>query len=577
MSSLHADEAFLAHYQFSHDPFAPRVPGFKFFPAQRKPVLGQLHHLARYSHLLLAVTGPLGSGKTLLRQALVASTNKDAVSSVVISGRSAADEATLMRQLAQGVGITQVSIEAILAKVAQLAITGQDVYLLVDDAEQLRDGALEVLLLLAAGNSEARLHVFLFGEPSLLPRLELLSEGEERFHAIELQPYSEEETREYLAQRLEGAGQGSELISDDLLADIHEQSGGWPGSINQVARDALIEAMLADRGGARKAAASPGVRLPKKHLLVLGVVAIGVVAAWFMQGRTSKPENAAAPVSAQLPLGGAGAPAQPAAAPAAASNGAGPAVEFAGSSQPVPLPLVGQSQPVIREPMAQAGGQEDADEGAIPSAAVPPTVSTSAPPVTPLAGKTAPQPLNPVPAAPATAVAPVQPAVPTPTPAPKPAPVVKPAPVAKAEPVKPAATKPTAKPVEHKAVEHKPVEPKTVAKATPPAPAKAAAPAAGGAGSQWYRSQPAAHYAVQVLGTGSEASAQAFIHQQGGGEYRYFRKTLQGKPFYVVTYGSFPSRAAAEAAVKGLSAKVQASKPWPRTFSSIQQDIAGAH
>lgn len=48
MTSLHADEAFLGHYQFSHDPFAPRVPGFKFFPAQRKPVLGQLHHLARY-------------------------------------------------------------------------------------------------------------------------------------------------------------------------------------------------------------------------------------------------------------------------------------------------------------------------------------------------------------------------------------------------------------------------------------------------------------------------------------------------------------------------------------------------
>ncbi len=46
MSNLHADEAFLGHYQFTHDPFAARVPGFKFFPAQRKPVLGQLHHLA---------------------------------------------------------------------------------------------------------------------------------------------------------------------------------------------------------------------------------------------------------------------------------------------------------------------------------------------------------------------------------------------------------------------------------------------------------------------------------------------------------------------------------------------------
>jgi DamX protein len=81
---------------------------------------------------------------------------------------------------------------------------------------------------------------------------------------------------------------------------------------------------------------------------------------------------------------------------------------------------------------------------------------------------------------------------------------------------------------------------------------------------------------VQVLGTGSEASAKAYISKQGCGEYRYFRKTLQGKPFYVVTYGSFPSRAAAVAAVKSLSAKAQGGKPWPRTFASIQQEIASA-
>ncbi|MEE9101268.1 MULTISPECIES: AAA family ATPase [Pseudomonas] len=562
MSSLHADEAFLAHYQFSHDPFAPRVPGFKFFPAQRKPVLGQLHHLARYSHLLLAVTGPLGSGKTLLRQALVASTNKDAVSSVVISGRSVTDEATLLRQLAQGLGITQTSLEPILAKVAQLAITGQDVYLLVDDAEQLRDDALEVLLLLAAGNTEARLHVFLFGEPALLSRLEVLSEGEERFHAIELQPYSEEETREYLAQRLEGAGQGIELISADLLADIHEQSGGWPGAINQSARDAMIEAMLADRGGARKAA-GPGFKLPKKHLAILGVVAIGVIAAWFMQGKTSKPEsanNTAAQTSSQLPLGGA-AP-QPGAQPTPDAQGAGPSVEFAGSNQPLPLPLVGESQPVIREPMAQAGGQEDADEGGMPSAAIPPTVTTSAPPVTPLANN-GPAPLNPVPPAP-TQSQPV--AQPTPKPAPTQAAApqpVKPAATASAKPTpaaKPAATKPAT----------------TVASAKPASASKPAAATGSAGSSSWYQSQAGSRYSVQVLGTGSEASAKAFISQQGGGDYRYFRKNLQGKPFYVVTYGSFADRTAAQAAIKKLPAKIQASKPWARPFSSIQQDIAGA-
>lgn len=562
MSSLHADEAFLAHYQFSHDPFAPRVPGFKFFPAQRKPVLGQLHHLARYSHLLLAVTGPLGSGKTLLRQALVASTNKDAVSSVVISGRSVTDEATLLRQLAQGLGITQTSLEPILAKVAQLAITGQDVYLLVDDAEQLRDDALEVLLLLAAGNTEARLHVFLFGEPALLSRLEVLSEGEERFHAIELQPYSEDETREYLAQRLEGAGQGIELISADLLADIHEQSGGWPGAINQSARDAMIEAMLADRGGARKAA-GPGFKLPKKHLAILGVVAIGVIAAWFMQGKTSKPEsanNTAAQTSSQLPLGGA-AP-QPGAQPTPDAQGAGPSVEFAGSNQPLPLPLVGESQPVIREPMAQAGGQDDADEGGMPSAAIPPTVTTSAPPVTPLANN-GPAPLNPVPPAPTQSQPVAQPTA-------KPAPTQ----AAASQPVKPAATAPAKPAPAAKPAATKPAT--TVASAKPASASKPAAATGSAGSSSWYQSQAGSRYSVQVLGTGSEASAKAFISQQGGGDYRYFRKNLQGKPFYVVTYGSFADRTAAQAAIKKLPAKIQASKPWARPFSSIQQDIAGA-
>ena len=171
MTSLHADEAFLAHYQFTHDPFAARVPGFKFYPAQRKPVLGQLHHLARYSQLLLVVTGPQGSGKTLLRQALVASTNKQAVQSVVISARGAAEAGGLMRLVAQGVGVAQTDSRSILAQGGQLALTGQEVYLLVDDAEELDDAGLDNLLALAAGNSEARPHVFLFADSSLLPKI----------------------------------------------------------------------------------------------------------------------------------------------------------------------------------------------------------------------------------------------------------------------------------------------------------------------------------------------------------------------------------------------------------------------
>jgi DamX protein len=543
MTSLHADEAFLGHFQLSHDPFATRVPGFKFFPAQRKPVLGQLHHLARYSELLLVVTGPVGSGKTLLRQALVASTNKQSVQSVVVSARGATDAAGVLRQVAQALNVVQPEVNAILSQVVQLALTGQEVYLLVDDAEQLSESALEALLGLAAGTPEGRPHVFLFGESSMIDRLDQLSAEEERFHVIELQPYTEEETREYLAQRLDGAGQGIELFTAEQITDIHEQSGGWPGAINQVARDSMIEAMIASRTAVKRP--SMGFKMPKKHVMALGaVVVVGIVAAWLIPGHKSTgtaPAPAAQPVAqAQLPLG----QGQPA-AQQSNNNQGGPAIEFAGNTQPMPLPLVGKSQPVMRGPLAEAAGGGDGDDVAAPpsgptSSFQPPTVTTTAPPAGAAAG-------------PAPAVAP-RPT--TTTAAAKPAaPAVKPAPVQVAT-AKPAPA-PAAKPVE-KAVEK---------------PAVAASkPAAGG---NWYAGQAPGNYVVQILGTSSEATAQNFVKEQGA-EYRYFKKVLQGKPLYVVTYGNFTDHAAASAAIKVLPAKVQAGKPWPRTVASIQQELAAS-
>lgn len=530
MTSLHADEAFLGHYQLNHDPFAPRVPGFKFFPAQRKPVLGQLHHLARYSQLLLVVTGPQGSGKTLLRQALVASTNKQSVQSVVVSARGAGDSAGILRQVAQALDVAQAEIGAILAQVVQLALTGQEVYLLVDDAEQLDESGLEALMELAAGAPEGRPHVFLFGESSLIAQLEALSLEEERFHVIELQPYTEEETREYLEQRLEGAGRGIELFTADQISDIHESSDGWPGNINQVARDAMIEAMIASRSAVKRP--SMGFNMPKKHVLAISaVVVVAVAAAWLMPGRNKAPTTGApANEQAQLPLGQ-GQP-QP--------NGGAPAVEFAGNTQPMPLPLVGNSQPVMRGPLAEAaGGITEGDDG-VPvegSSATPPTVTTTAPPEGVPAGPAPTPTAKPLPA-------PTQ--VATAKPAPAPAPAAKPAP-APAKPAVAAAAKPAEKPA---------------------APAKAA-------GGTWYAGQAPGNYVVQILGTSSEATAQNFVKEQGG-EYRYFKKVLNGKPLYVITYGSFTNRDAAVSAIKALPAKVQAGKPWPRSVASVQQELATA-
>lgn len=556
MTSLHADEAFLGHYQLSHDPFAARVPGFKFFPAQRKPVLGQLHHLARYSQLLLVVTGPKGSGKTLLRQALVASTNKQSVHSVVVSARGAVEAGGVLRLISQGLNVPQADVGDVLQRVAQLVATGQEVYLLVDDADQLDDASLDAMMALAAGNADGRAHVFLFADSNLVPRLELYADGVECFHVIELQPYSEEETREYLAQRLEGAGQGIELLSDRQVADIHLGSAGWPGAINQIAREGLIDAMLAQRGAAQRAGSGAGFQLPIKHLLALVVVAAGVGGAWMMQDRSESSQPA--PTVTQLPLDQAVVPASPA-DPAVVDAGqaqAGPKIDFAGSSQPLPLPLAGEAQPVIRQPLAQAAGDAEVEEpgGAELSAALPVAGA-----VNPAAAVAAPEPARIAPS-----IAQVPPIAKAELPV-----VAKPvvAPVVAAVPKPPVA--PAAAPkAAVKSTEKPPVAVAKVATATK----VAAVPKSAAAGAGWYGSQAPGHYVVQVLGTGVEANAQAFVRQQGA-DYHYFKKLLQGKPIYVVTYGSFASRSAAQSAINNLPAKVKASKPWPRTVASVQQEI----
>ena len=449
-------------------------------------------------------------------QALVARTNKQAVHSVVVSTQGATDSAGMLRQIAQGLQVQQPDTRAIMAQVGQLALSGQEVYILVDDADALADAALASLLTLAEGTPDGRAHVFLFTAPELVPRLELLADGEECFHAIELQPYNEDETREYLAQRLEGAAQGLDLLTDEQIAMIHERSQGWPGAINAVAHETLVEEMLAQRGAQKRAGF--GFNLPKKHLVALAVVVVGVLAAWLMQGRSP---DVAPPATAQLPLDQAPQPA--AAQPATPTSPSAPAIEFAGANQPLPLPLVGESQPVIREPLAQAAGLTGAEEsdtaGAASAADVPAQM---------------PSPVTPVPVAPVVAAAPpAQVAPPAATPAPPP--VKAPAPA-------------VAKPA--------------------PAPAPAAA-----AGSNWYGSQAGSRYTLQILGARAESSAQSFVREHGS-DYHYFKKQHQGQPLYVVTYGSFASRDAAQAALKGLPAKVQAGKPWPRTFASIRHEIS---
>ncbi len=536
MTSLSADEALIERYQFSHNPFSARVPGFRFFAARRKPLLTELHQRSQRMALVNIVCGPPGSGKTLMRQALVASSNKHNVLCLVATARQYATSHALLQHFSEGLGGHYADCDGLLGQIARLAQEGQTVYLLVDDAERLHDEALQDLVQLAIGDRDGRAHVFLFARETLLPRLDTLGESE-RCQVMHLSPYSFPETCAYLAQRIEGVGQSLEVIFDgEQLEQIHQASGGWPGEINRVAAEVLHETLLAEGpGGAQAGSTASG--LPRRHVLaVLGILLLlgGLV----LFGRQGDSLGLLARLSGE-----------PVASEAAAPAAEAPAIVFA-DGQSVPLPLAGQAQPLMREPLARevartAGAELDAVHAAQPQSAgrAAGAAVVSAP--APAAASTAPP-------APATPAAPPSPPPPAPAPAPAAVPAPRPAP-AQTPPAAPA---------------------RAAAPAPAPARAPAAAPAGSAADNSWYLSQPVGQYTLQLVGTRTEAAARQLAAT--GSEYRYFRKQHQGQPLYVVTYGRFANAAAARAAVSALPARLQAGKPWPRTFASIQQEIRQA-
>lgn len=531
---LDVTEEFLLHYQLRHDPFMSRPPGFRFFTPGRKPVLAQLHHMAHFTEQLQVVTGPSGSGKTLLRQAMVASCNKDKVQCVVTSGREYPDAAGLERLICQALNVGTIS--ALIERAEQLHATGMHLYLVVDEAHCLEQEAVQLLADLSqAGRAAPR--VFLFADDSIVDLLEAVNIPADRvwLQLIELAPLTLDETRSYLAQRLEGADQGIELLDDQQIARIHQLSGGWPGAINQIARQVMMEEVEAPIRPSRQKRTG----LPVRSLVAVVLVGAGVAIAWMMGGDQPEPTRTVLSLPDQV---------------------ATLDVSEAGSDTPV-LQMPGDTSNTLERIVEEPDG-EPLGSG---------TVQRQSSGV--VAGES-------LTALPAPVAMPEPPAVDAPQLIAAPEP-----PVARreAEPVMPstAASTPAAAPV----VAAQPAAVATPATRTAPrqeppsSPARTPAAASGSRAAAfhqdaWYRQRPATEYALQLLGTRSREAAEDFIRKQTGvSDVGYFETLHEGKPWFVVTQGAYPGRSQAQQAVSRLPDGLQKQKPWPRSMASIQQSL----
>ncbi len=537
----------LADLGLTRDPFAADAPLESLFPgAMRRASLDQMQLLARESEDIVALTGPAGSGKTLLGDFFARHADRDQV-----VARIRATLLTTPSQLLEDLfkafvldfpeQATLTELKASLQRYfAALHRQARTVVLIVDSAHELGDDALSLLTKLALNeNHDGTFHLLLLGEPSLLDMLDYtcpMREGQPQFTAVQLPAFNLEETRAYLRYRLSAAGHQQDdgrglPFSNRQIERIHKLSGGIPAAINARASE-----MLGDLGlDLLELLPRLPADLPRPYVYgTAGALALIVLAALLLGGDEA-PELAQANLSEPVPI-----PLEPVPALRTVTEiqdqapvDAAPQTDAPAAGLATGIPAAdGASTPAADpEPVAAsvASGSNSAPAvtavAAATPTATPAAVATPAPARAVVSTTTAPA---------ATAVPARAPAASTPAPA--------------AAPARPAAAASTSDPTAPLASQHTRI-----------------------------RALPANQFTVQLLGSTSRANVEDFVRRHASSPLYWFETRNQGNPWFVVIMGAYPSRAAAQTAASGLTGELGRLEPWIRGIGTVQAEIVGSN
>ena len=237
-----------------------------------------LRNLVAFGDLLLVVSGVEGAGKTtFLSQFLLAADGR--WSCCRIDARAAMSLDSLVDELLRGFGLKAYGDDAqgdeamLRTHLADLHANGSVAVVTVDDAHLLPQICTEFLLGLAQPRENIELRLLLCTEPG---RLGFSTSDAKRVHVVVLQPFNELQTIDYINTRLHYAGlNGDSPFDATVVENIHQDSGGLPGTIHSLA----LHTLMANTDTSQFH--SPGSRVPRPMAyLALALVVAGAAALW---------------------------------------------------------------------------------------------------------------------------------------------------------------------------------------------------------------------------------------------------------------------------------------------------------
>lgn len=238
-------------YNLKENPFNVTSDPSFFFPSSR--------HAEAFSHLvygikqrkgILAITGEIGTGKTILCRALL--NHLDSMTKTAFILYPNFSEIQLLQLIVKDLGIISKHknkaslINALNIFLLEETARGHNVALIIDEAQNLKENQLEQIRLLSNLETEKEklLQIILVGQPELCDKLRLPSLRQlnqrisVRYHIL---PLDKSELEKYIYHRLKVAGTSEQLqFTKEALEEIYLYSGGTPRLINIICDRALL-------------------------------------------------------------------------------------------------------------------------------------------------------------------------------------------------------------------------------------------------------------------------------------------------------------------------------------------------
>jgi DamX protein len=496
--------------------------GFEYQAKARGRQLDTVLHLSHFSDYLVLISAPSGAGKTtFIEQFMRVQPAEACIVHLVLQETVTAP--WIIRQLIQQLPVqlpNHASLEASILAIQELAqqftLQKEVLLIVVDDAQWLDEDALELLanLLPRSSKVDSRPHVILCADQSVVERIETPQFAElrqERFYHVVLAPFSQEESADYLRQRLQRIGLNHGFAPIQLL-QLHQLAKGNPGYLNMLANKALSKGGFVQQTG-----------LPLLHIAATVVVVAILAAIWllnyFSNNNALTNEVEPQPVAVESIV----------------------AVPMAKALPPLePIELSPAPRNVTLEP------KPEPESESTPEVVVESQPEPESTPEVVVESQPEPEPTPEV----------VVESQPEPEPEPEP------------EPTPEVVVEPKPKPAPKKQVLA--IVPVPVAALWPKATLKTKQPYSYEA----MLKLPSDHYSLQVLGARLEATLEAFIQEKSITQTLYVIKLDRGgKPWYMLLVGDYESASDARDAITSLPVALQNQQPWARPVLRIQQQI----